>query len=192
MTNDKTDIENISLAIAGDAEAFRILVDKYRNMVFTIALRMLGSREEAEDVAQEVFVKCFRSLKNFNHRAQFSTWLYKIAYNHSIDQMKKLKTHRRSVELDSLNVHPAGYETESAENLDHQKIQSLLKDAIQWLPPDDQVIVILYYYDDRPLKEIAEIVGLKENNIKIRLHRIRQKLATKLQSKKDIISSIIP
>lgn len=187
----KTDIEYVDLVIKGDPDAFRFLVDKYRNMVFTIAFRLTGHREEAEDVSQEVFVKCYRALNSFNQRSQFSTWLYRIAYNHSIDQMKKMKTRGITQELDSLSIQPAASQTSSSENMDQQKVESVLKETIGSLVPEDQIIIILYYYEDRPLKEIAEIVGLKENNIKIRLHRIRQKMATKLQSKKDIISSVI-
>ncbi len=191
MKHCEIDIEYIQRVQNGDTVAFRYLVAQYQDMVFTIALKIVGSKEEAEDVAQEVFVKCFKSLNRFNQKSQFSTWLYRITYNHSIDTLKKNKNNYATLELKD-HVHNKVPINDAAEvGIDNKMLQAILKDAIDQLPAEDRVIIILYYYDDQPLKEIASIIGIKENHAKIKLHRIRAKLQEQLQSKKEIISNLI-
>ena len=183
-----TDIIYIRRILDGDTGAFSFLVDKYRQMVFTLALKITGNREEAEDAAQEIFVKCFRSLGTYNNRAAFATWLYRITYNHSVDIVKKnsSKRHTGNIDVDAEEDHPTHPSLD--ETIDLKEIKVLLKHAINRLSADDQVIVTLYYYDEFPLKDIAEIMGIRENNVKIKLYRIRSKLQEVLQSKNEIIS----
>ena len=183
-----TDIIYIRRILDGDTGAFSFLVDKYRQMVFTLALKITGDREEAEDAAQEIFVKCFRSLGTYNNRAAFATWLYRITYNHSVDIVKKnsRKRHTGNIDVDAEEDHPTHPSLD--ETIDLKEIKVLLKHAINRLSADDQVIVTLYYYDEFPLKDIAEIMGIRENNVKIKLYRIRSKLQEVLQSKNEIIS----
>ena len=183
-----TDIIYIRRILDGDTGAFSFLVDKYRQMVFTLALKITGNREEAEDAAQEIFVKCFRSLGTYNNRAAFATWLYRITYNHSVDIVKKnnRKRHTGNIDVDEEEDHPTRPSLD--ETIDLKEVKVLLKHAINRLSADDQVIVTLYYYDEFPLKDIAEIMGIRENNVKIKLYRIRSKLQEVLQSKNEIIS----
>lgn len=184
----KTDTIYIDRVINGDTGAFAYLVEKYQNMVYTLAHKILGNKEDAEDAAQETFVKCYRALKTYNSQASFSTWLYKIAYNHAIDILKKNTRKRNIVEwksdLETKRIPHHSFD----EKIDLKEIQLLLKETIHRLSPDDQVIVTLYYYEDLPLKEIAEIIGIRENNVKIKLYRIRSKLQELLKSKNEIIS----
>ncbi len=191
MKHNETDIENIHRVLNGDTAAFRYLVEQYRDMVFTLALKIVGTREEAEDVAQEVFVKCYKSLNSYNQKSQFATWLYRITYNHSIDTLKKNRKNKVVSELkDHLQNHFKD-NVSSEDNIDNRMLQSLLKEAMAQLPAADRVIIILYYYDDQPLREIANVLGIKENHAKIKLHRIRSKLHEQLHSKKEIISTLI-
>ena len=184
----KTDTIYIDRVINGDKGAFAYLVEKYQNMVYTLAHKILGNKEDAEDAAQETFVKCYRALKTYNSQASFSTWLYKITYNHAIDILKKNTRKRNIVEWKS-DLEPRMIPQHSFdEKIDLKEIQLLLKETIHRLSPDDQVIVTLYYYEDLPLKEIAEIIGIRENNVKIKLYRIRSKLQELLKSKNEIIS----
>lgn len=185
------DTETIHRVLSGDAAAFRLLVERYQDMVFTIACKVIGNREDAEDAAQEVFVKCFKALGKYNGQAQFSTWLYRIAYNHALDTVRKRKSR---VPVSALTEHLSNRgdaNNLAGEELDNKMLQTLLREAIDRLPPDERIIVILYYYDEQPLREIADIVGIKENHVKIKLHRIRSKLSGLLQSKMGIISTII-
>ena len=187
-------MENISDTIyihrilSGDTGAFSFLVEKYQNMVYTLALKILRNNEDAEDAAQEVFVKCYQALKRYNAQAAFSTWLYKITYNHAIDLLKSKNKKWKITEWKS-DMEPGMMPHYSLdEKIDLKEIQILLKGAIHRLSPDEQVIVTLYYYEGLALKEIADILGIRENNVKIKLHRIRTKLLQLLKSKNEIIS----
>ena len=183
-----TDTIYINRTLNGDTGAFKFLVEKYRKMVYTLALKITGNKEEAEDAAQEVFVKCYQALSSYNNRASFATWLYRITYNHAIDTVKK-NNRKSHVEKGDGGAGQSEMENHSFdEKIDLKDVRVLLKDAIHRLSADDQVIVILYYYDELPLRDIAEIMGIKENNVKIKLYRIRSKLLELLQSKNEIIS----
>ena len=126
-------------------------------MVYTLAYKILGNKEDAEDAAQETFVKCYRALKTYNGHASFSTWLYKITYNHALDILKKHTGKRHTIEWKS-ELEPDVMQHQSFdEKIDLKEIQLLLKEAIHRLSPDEQVIITLYYYQGLALKEIAEI-----------------------------------
>lgn len=186
--DNNSDTIHIARILNGDTGAFKFLVEKYKRMVYTLALKITGNKEEAEDAAQEIFVKCFRSLGSYNGRAAFATWLYRITYNHAVDTVKK--NHRKwDTEKWNADTEMAGADYSCfEEKMDLKEIRVLLKEAIDRLSPQDQVIVTLYYYDELSLRDIAEVMGIKENNVKIKLHRIRSRLLELLQSKKEIIS----
>ena len=178
----------INRTLNGDTGAFSFLVEKYRKMVYTLALKILGNNEDAEDAAQEIFVKCYRALSRYNGNAAFTTWLYKITYNHAIDILKSKRKKWNTTEL-NCDIEPDVISHQSMdEKIDLKEIQLLLKESINRLSPDEQVIVTLYYYEGLALKEIAEIIGIRENNVKIKLFRIRTKLSEILKSKNEIIS----
>lgn len=170
----------------GDTAAFKLIVEKYQQMVFTITLRVLEKREEAEDAAQEIFVKCFRNLQKFNGQSTFSTWLYKIALNHSIDILRKNKKEFFRIELQEEGTIIS--ENAFEKNIDFKAVRKILNEAISSLIPSERIIILLYYYEELSLSEIAEIFGVKENNMKVKLHRIRLKLMKLLQSKNEIVS----
>jgi len=177
----KEDSYYISSILAGNISDFSILVDKYKDMVYTLAYRIVGNREDAEELAQDVFVKVYRSLKNFRGKSKFSTWLYSITYNASISKVRK-----KQMESVSLNNHDnnrydiVNDEYEKYYNFDKVPVE-LLKQALNDLNPVDKSILTLYYQDDKPVKEISKVTGLTDSNVKVRLHRSRQKLFQKLQ-----------
>ena len=182
-----TDTTYIYRVLHGDTGAFKLLVEKYQNMVYTLAFKITGNREEAEDAAQEIFVKCYRHLRSYDGRASFSTWLYRITYNHCADVMKKRKR-RWTENWDDVGEAMEAESLSIDEKIDLRDVRALLKDAIHRLPPNDQVIVTLCYYEGLSLREIAEVMGIRENNVKIKLYRIRSRLLELLQSKNEIIS----
>jgi RNA polymerase sigma factor (sigma-70 family) len=177
----KEDSYYISSILAGNISDFSILVDKYKDMVYTLAYRIVGNREDAEELAQDVFVKVYRSLKDFRGKSRFSTWLYSITYNTSISKVRK-----KQLESISINNHDfTSYdiiddEYEEYYNFDKVPVE-LLKQALDELNPVDKSILTLYYQDDNPVKEISKVTGLTDSNVKVRLHRSRQKLFQKLQ-----------
>jgi len=159
----------------GDNNSFSHLVKAYSDRIYTLCLRMLGREDEAKDAAQEIFIKAFRSLKAFREESRFSTWLYRIAYNHCISVI------RRNVRVIDLvdEWEQAGEESpelSALEQLGAKDRSAYLKTAIEALPETDAVMVNLFYYDELSLEEIAEITGLSSGNIRIRLHRSRKKL----------------
>jgi RNA polymerase sigma-70 factor (ECF subfamily) len=177
----KEDSYYITSILAGNILDFSVLVDKYKDMVYTLAYRIVGNREDAEELAQDVFVKVYRSLKDFRGKSKFSTWLYSITYNTSISKIRK-----KQLENVSLNNHDNSRydiiddEYEKYYNFDKVPAE-LLRQALDELNPVDKSILTLYYQDDKPVKEISKVTGLTDSNVKVRLHRSRQKLFQKLQ-----------
>ncbi len=182
MQEKKEDSYYITSILAGNVSDFSILVDKYKDMVYTIACRIIRNREDAEELAQDVFVKAYNSLKDFKGKSKFSTWLYSITYNTSIS-----KTRKKRIESVSLTDHnDAHYEIpdnvyEQFYNFDKVPAE-LLKQALDELNPVDKTILTLFYQDDKPVKEISKVTGLTDSNVKVRLHRSRHKLFQNLQA----------
>lgn len=176
---------------SGDKEAFGPLVNAYKDMVYTVCLRMLGSEAEAEEAAQDVFVKAYRSLGSFQAKAKFSTWLYRITYNNCISVIrKKVKM------IDLVEDIPEGEvdegELNGLENLSSEERSRYLKMAIESLAETDAVVVTLFYYDELSLEEIASVTGLSNSNIRIKLHRSRKKMYQVIcENLKSEVSSIL-
>jgi RNA polymerase sigma factor (sigma-70 family) len=176
---------------AGDKEAFTGLLEAYKDMVYTICLRMLHSEADAEEAAQDVFVKAYRSLGGFQAKAKFSTWLYRITYNNCISIIrKKVKM------IDLVDEVPEGEveerEMNGLENLSAKERSMYLKMAIESLAETDAVVVTLFYYDELSLDEIAGVTGLSSSNIRIKLHRSRKKMYQVICEKlKSEVSSIL-
>ena len=159
----------------GDRNSFSHLVEAYSDRVYTLCLRMLGREDEAKDAAQDAFVKAFRSLNNFREESRFSTWLYRIAYNHCISVIRK---NVRVIDLvdERDQIEEQDMELNALDLLGAADRSVYLKTAIEALPETDAVMVNLFYYDELSLEEIAKITGLSSGNIRIRLHRSRKKL----------------
>jgi RNA polymerase sigma-70 factor (ECF subfamily) len=174
---DLLDISIIRNVLEGDTEAFGILVDRYGNMVFQVVFRISGNREEAEDLSQEVFIRAFRQLGQFRGDAAFSSWLYRIAWNLSMDRLDKRKK-EAWIELDKLtDTHTLNTAiSEPYQAMDMAERKRSLTLEIEKLDAPDRLLIELYYRDDKTVKEIAWIMGIGESNVKIRLHRIRKKL----------------
>lgn len=186
MPNHRDEIY-IKQIVDGDSRAYAFLVEKYQAMVFTLCVRMLQDYDNAQDAAQEAFIKCFQSLKSFKGDSKFSTWLYKIAYYHCIDMLKRNKK-RFAYEIDDAIIEGDFAPVDGFLNqFESDETAVLLKTAIGKLAPDEQVILQLYYYEELPLKEIAEVVGNSMENVKIKLFRARKKLYTFLKPQEQTL-----
>ena len=176
---------------AGDKEAFSGLVDAYKNMVFTVCIRMLTSEADAEEAAQDVFVKAYRSIGSYQARAKFSTWLYRIAYNNCISVIrKKVKMIDLVDELPETEIDEG--EMSGLDMISAEERNSYLKMAIESLAETDAVVVTLFYYDELSLDEIAGVTGLSGSNIRIKLHRSRKKMYQVIcNNLKSEVSSIL-
>ncbi len=175
----------------GEVEAFTWLVDAYKDMVYTICLRMLTVEADAEEAAQDVFVKAYRSIQGFQEKSKFSTWLYRIAYNQCISVIRK-KVKMIDLVDDIPEEAVKEEDINGLDSLSKQERSKYLKMAIEALPETDGVVVTLFYYDELSLDEIAEITGLTSNNIRIKLHRSRKKMYRLIcESLKSEVSSIL-
>jgi len=179
-TNDQIIINQI---IEGDTNAFTILVDHYKDLVFTLAIRMLKNREEAEEVSQDTFIKVYRSLDKFKGDSKFSTWIYKVAYNSCLDQIKKNKKYQRNVEINEFTQHQIKTIDSAFDALVDEERRQLIQDCLHLLPSEDSFLLTLYYFEEQSFDEIANVVGLTANNVKVKLFRSRKKLAAILKER---------
>jgi RNA polymerase sigma factor (sigma-70 family) len=171
----KEDIYYIKKVINGETNCFSYLVEKYKDVVFSIALKVLKNRVDAEEAAQESFIKAFRSLHTYRAKAKFSTWLYRITYNTCISETRKKKT--ENIPLDKVQVR---YDDEeiNLDDIPENRREKYVNAALKKLPEDEYTIVLLYYYKDESIEEISKITGLTVSNVKIKLYRARKKLYT--------------
>jgi len=177
----ETDIFYLQQIISGNARAYSFLVEKHKEMVFSIALKILHNREDAEEVAQDAFVKAYQSLAGFKNEAKFSTWLYRIVYNSAISKVRKKKLELSPLDDSTINnysedtIEPNFFLVEEPDQFE------LLQKALKKLPEDENVIVSLFYQNDNSIEDISIITGLTVANVKVKLHRIRKKLYTEMQ-----------
>lgn len=180
----ENDLHIIRRTIDGDQQAFAELVDGYKNYVFSICLRVLKKREEAEEAAQDTFMKVYGTLGSFEGKSKFSTWLYTVAYRTALDKVRTRKPYTQPVEDTDGDSPPLQIAEEEAarpdRRLDARDLKDHLEKAIQLLPPLDASVMTLFYLHERSVREIAEITDLTETNVKTKLHRLRERLKTKL------------
>lgn len=178
-----TDQLNIKKILNGDTNAFAVLVDRYKNMVFTLALQMLKNREEAEEISQDTFVKVYKHLDKFKGDSRFSTWVYRITYNSCLDRIKTYKRQYDTVGIDEFTENQVRTLETAFDILDRADRQRSVKDCLQRLPPDDSALIMLFYYEELSLEEISKIINLDPNNVKVKLFRARKRLATILKER---------
>ena len=176
------DNEIISLVLKGDHQAYASLVNRYQNYVFTLVFRMVKSREDAEEVAQDVFVKAYKYLADFRGDSKFTTWLYTIVNNTCISFLRKKKMVIHS--LDNEEVFLTADKMDSgmrADFVEQKSRLSLVNQSISLLSPDDAEIITLFYKSEQSLEEISLILGIESNTAKVRLHRARTRLKEKME-----------
>ncbi|WP_046745307.1 RNA polymerase sigma factor [Kordia zhangzhouensis] len=172
----KTDLDYIEQIQAGNVHAYAMLVSRYKNMVFTLAFRLIKNKEDAEEVAQDSFIKAYRALGSFKGSSKFSTWLYRIVYNTSLDYLKKRTRVVLSTHIDEVNEADIGKMQDAMSYLEAEEKKQTIEKALAKLPEDERVLLTLFYFEELSLKEVAEIVGVSYENVKIKLHRSRKKL----------------
>ena len=176
-----TDQYLIDKVLNGDSNAFGELVDRYQNFVFTIAIRILKVTEEAEEVAQDSFIKAYDSLSGFRGESKFSTWLYRIVYHKSLDRIKLNKRHRTYEIIEEITDDSLDHIENGLEFMLSTERTNIIKKCIDQLPEEEAAIISLYYFEEQSVKEIAKVTDLTEDNIKIKLYRSRKKLFSLLQ-----------
>jgi RNA polymerase sigma-70 factor (ECF subfamily) len=190
---DDPDIRLVERAQSGDVRAFEALVRRYERWVFTLALRMVGDRGEAEDMAQDVFLKAYAGLSGFRGSSRFSTWLYAIASHHCLNYLASRA--RRPVPESTLG--PAGSDVDDPpglieraadgapradEILERQETARQVQEALQGLTGDHRLVLILREIQGLSYEEIAEAIGAEVGTVRSRLHRARMALKLRLVS----------
>ena len=182
MSNED-DQHYIHLVKEGDTNAFAVLVDRHKDMVFTLSLKMLKDREEAEEVAQDTFLKIYKSLSKFNSESKFSTWMYKVAFNTCLDRLKKNKRSQPVAAMDEFTEQEAISLMNVLDSIEERERKQVIQDCLHCLPGEDSFLLTLYYFEEQSLEEIANIIGINPNNVKIRLYRSRKKLTALLKDR---------
>ncbi len=189
MENEKRleDKRLIESALSGDEKAFEGLLNKYRNLVFSIMLKMVRNKQEAEDLTQEAFMKAFSSLATFNDEFAFSTWLMKIASNNCIDFLRKRKLKTYSIHEpikykdEKIEFEIPDYEPGPERKLLQGEKSRMIEEAINELPERYRYVIILRHKEEKSYEEISEIMDLPLGTVKAQIFRAREILNKKLK-----------
>ncbi|MFZ2331392.1 MAG: sigma-70 family RNA polymerase sigma factor [Atribacterota bacterium] len=191
--NKDNDLEKIELCQSGNSEAFSFLVEKYKNLVYKLALRMTGNYHDSEDISQESFLKVYRSLHQYNPKYSFSSWLYKITLNIIRDRMRKKDyaipfsaSHPEQDPEEMANpIFPGGdtIAINPEERQIRQESINNLQSAIKILPLSHREIIMLRHIQNLSYYEIGRILNIPVNSVKVRLHRARVQLKFLLEKK---------
>jgi len=173
-----SDEELIVRVLAGDQDAYTVLVERHSDLVYAIVSRIVLNEADADDVAQEAFVRAYHALPRFRGDSKFSSWLYRIAVNRSLTHLKRKK--RRAAALDPTTGARAEVEASleaSREGPDEavlrEERRAMVRKAVSGLPPRYRAVVTLFYLEERNYKEVAEILGIPMGTLKKHLHRAR-------------------
>jgi len=182
MQSKLSDIELIEQTLSGNQSAYADLVKRHQRFVFTLAMRFAKGREDAEEIAQDCFIKAYRSLASFQRQSKFSTWLYSIVYTTAMTFLRKKRVDTDSIDDENTYIQvesqSSAYDVNNAEN----KSRSFyLNQAIEQLLPDDSAIITMFYKGEQSLEEIGQALGMEANTVKVKLFRARQRLKEKLE-----------
>lgn len=167
------DIYYIHQVKSGKTNAFLHIVRRYRRMIFTIVNKIIPNEEEAEDLVQEIFIKVFQKLDKFKEQSEFATWIYRIAYNTTISQTRKRKYEFSSIEGVFENF-PEQEIDDSINYIEREKRLNYLDIVLKKLSAEDTLMITMFYLEDFSIRGISEVTGHNENNVKVKLHRIRK------------------
>jgi RNA polymerase sigma factor (sigma-70 family) len=182
----------LKLVLEGNASKFSYFIEKYKGMAFSIAFRIVDNREDAEEIVQDAFLKAFRSLDKFRKDSKFSTWFYRIVVNSSLSRARNRKPESSIADADDV----ADVVVESVESayrslaLSEQKL--FIQHALEELSTEDRLLLTLHYLNENSIDEITGITGIAQENVKMKLHRARNKMYNVLNKNlKSEIQSIL-
>lgn len=164
--------QRVKQVLLGNTSAFTYFVETYQDMAFTIAHRICGNVQDAEDVVQESFVKAYRNLHTFRNESKFSSWLYRIVYNTAVSH-SKAKMWVIDTEIELADVKEiSDFNTEK--KIDDAERTEMVHNVLNQMPKGDALLLTLYYMEDNAVKDITKITGLNEPNVKVKLFRARK------------------
>ena len=182
MQRKQSDQDLIAAVLSGNTKAYAELVKNHQRFVFTLALRFAKNREDAEEIAQDCFVKAYKALGPFKQTAKFSTWLYTITYTTSMSFLRKKQLNTQSIDDDdSILQLPNDIASYRADLVEQKSANVYLNLAIDSLLPDDAAIITLFYLGEQSLEEIGQTLHMEANTVKVKLHRARARLKEKME-----------
>lgn len=188
----KPDQIYIDKVLQGDTNAFAYLVDRYKNLTYTVAMKIVRNHEDAEEVAQDSFIKAYSQLDTFKGESKFSTWLYTIVYRNSITKIRKKKITTTDIDSYIIENQKSDYDFPQIEAIKNGEQKKYITEAIDNLPETDAFLITLFYLDESSVEEIEQITGLTKTNVKVKLFRARKKLLNELSLLlKDEIKEIV-
>jgi RNA polymerase sigma-70 factor (ECF subfamily) len=183
MQNKVPETELIAQVLAGKQSAYAELIKRHQRYVFTLALRMVKNREDAEEVTQDCFIKAYRGLANFEQKSKFSTWLYRIVFTTAMTHLRKKKPLTDSIDEEDTLIQLSNVgNDELSDQVERRSKYVYLHQAISQLLPDDAAIITLFYQGEQSLEEIGKALQMDPNTIKVKLHRARQRLKAQLSA----------
>lgn len=166
-------------SLQGELTAFEEIVNRYKNQVFAIIYRMIGHYQEAEDITQEVFLTVYEKLYQFDPEKKFGPWIYRIAVNTSISNLRKKKKVVTVNFEENYNRNTQPYPTSTADpqlTFEKKELRKEISSAVKELPDNYKIVIILRYQMDLDNQEIADILGITKENVEVRVHRARKAL----------------
>ena len=171
----KEEAHIIQEILNGKTEQYEYFLDRYGQQVFVLVDRIVSCQEDAEELTQDVFLKAFQQLSSFKAESSFSTWIYRIATNLAISAVRKKRNDVLRLD-DSVFANLSDIQVDEALEDDSEEQMERLQQAMNQLEADERALITLYYLEEKPLVEVAFILGITEGNAKVKLHRIRKKL----------------
>ena len=178
MSLPRSDQEIIKAVLDGNTDSYNELVLRHKDYAFAIALKIVNDPMDAEEIAHDAFIKAFKSLKKFNQKAKFTTWLYRIVFNTAVSRTRKNQL--ATDDITELTRQPAS-ELSSSENIINQDRKRFIRQAMEKLLPLDATLLTLFYLKQLNLEEIGEVVGVKADAVKVKLFRARKRLGKELE-----------
>jgi RNA polymerase sigma-70 factor (ECF subfamily) len=171
MTTQTEEYSIIERCRRGDSEIYAVLVERYKEMIYNVAYRMLGDEESARDAAQESFISAYGSLSSFKNGSKFSTWLCSIAMNKCRDHLRGRKT---MVPLDDIEEHAVAQGPDPETALSRKQSSRELQAALGALPADYREVIVLKHIEGLDYKEMETVLGVSANTLKVKTHRARE------------------
>lgn len=170
----------VARAVRGNADAFRQLVEAYKDRLFAFVWRMIRNHHEAEDICQAAFVKAYESLASYSKEYAFSTWLFTIGYRLCLNVLRKRRTISADPELIQVGASGEGVVEATANSEEARRMRKLIWNAVERLSPPQKSAVLFFYRENKSCQEIGEILGMPAVTVKSHLHRAREKLRSLL------------
>jgi len=183
--NDQVYIDKV---LNGDLSAYSKLVDNHKDMAFSIALKIVRVREDAEEITQDAFIKAYQKLSSFRKDSKFSTWLYRIVYNAAISHTRKRRLESTQLTPGTIENYSVDEISEGVNQMDKKQQAKLVNKLIDQLPALEFTLINLYYRQELSIDEISRITDLSASNVKVKLYRIRKAMLRDVQ--KEVNNSL--